>query len=532
MKDKIRRIYILGAGTMQLPAIRIARGFGWEVICADGNPDAPGRAEAHYFEHIDLKDREGIAESVVDWRNRRGLDGVFTAGTDFSAAVAWAAEKAGLPGIPYQSALKASDKFLMRTAFAEAGVPSPRFAGIENPDQWREAFEKAGLPAVVKPVDNMGSRGIRRVDTLEDARSAVEAAFVCSASGRVIVEEYIEGPEFSLDALIYRGEFSLCGIADRHIRFAPYFIEVGHTMPSNFPEGDRQRIIDTFRNAAFALGIDNGAAKGDIKLGRSGPVVGEVAARLSGGYMSGWTYPLSSGVEVTAGALRIAVGEPPGDLAPVQQKTCAERAFYSIPGIIDSIDGFSDSMGSAAFLLTSPGSRVEFPRNNVEKCGNIICAAETREDACSRAEDLCRRVILRLAAGGRETLDFLRRRSHEWVPDAFTLEDPENRDWLRELEYLPDFASLRSTGPVIPLPPHPEKETACDWLGRSLTDALELIQAKTGVHAASERGNVGRQFWLALLRGGYQGGLWFLDTLNGSADQTGYGEIEEFPAGW
>ena len=247
---------------MQLPAIRIARGFGWEVICADGNPDAPGRTKAHYFEHIDLKDREGIAESVVDWRNRRGLDGVFTAGTDFSAAVAWAAEKAGLPGIPYQSALKASDKFLMRTAFAEAGVPSPRFAGIENPDQWRDAFEKVGLPAVVKPVDNMGARGIRRVDSLEDARSAVEAAFVCSASGRVIVEEYIEGPEFSLDALIYRGEFSLCGIADRHIRFAPYFIEVGHTMPSNFPEGDRQRIIDTFRNAAFALVSTTGRPRG------------------------------------------------------------------------------------------------------------------------------------------------------------------------------------------------------------------------------------------------------------------------------
>ncbi len=528
----MRRIYILGAGTMQLPAIRIARGFGWEVVCADGNPSAPGREEAHYFEHIDLRDKEGIAESVVDWRNRRGLDGVFTAGTDFSAAVAWAAEKAGLPGIPYTSALKASDKFLMRKAFAEAGVPSPRFTGVENPDRWQDAFEEAGLPAVVKPVDNMGARGIRRVDSLEDARSAMEAAFACSASGRVIVEEYVEGPEFSLDALIYRGNFSLCGIADRHIRFSPYFIEIGHTMPSNFPGSDRKRIIETFRNAAFALGIDNGAAKGDIKLGRSGPVVGEVAARLSGGYMSGWTYPLSSGVQVTAGALRIAVGDHPGDLEPKKQHTSAERAFFSIPGTVERIDGFSDDMGSAAFLLTAPGRRVEFPRNNVEKCGNIICTAETREDACRMAEDLCRRVVLRLAAGGRETMDFIRRRSHDWVPDAFTLENPENRKWLRELEYLRDSRSLPGKTPVIPLPPHPEKERARDWLGRSLTDTLELIQEKTGIHAAFVQGNLGKQFWIALLRGGYQGALWYIDTLDELSRQNKQSEIEEFLAGW
>jgi len=527
-----RRIYILGAGTMQLPAIRIARDFGWEVVCADGNPSAPGREKAHYFEHIDLRDREGIAESVVQWRSRRGLDGVFTAGTDFSAAVAYAAEKAGLPGIPYQSALKASDKFLMRRAFAEAGVPSPRFTGIESIEQWRDALETVGLPAVVKPVDNMGARGIRRVDSVKDARSAMEEAFACSASGRVIVEEYVEGPEFSLDALIYRGEFSLCGIADRHIRFSPYFIEVGHTMPSNFPGPRQEMIIETFMNAAFALGIDNGAAKGDIKLGGNGPVVGEVAARLSGGYMSGWTYPLSSGVEVTAGALRIAVGEHPGDLVPKKRHTSAERAFFSIPGIIHSIEGFSDRMGSAAFLLTAPGRRVEFPRNNVEKCGNIICTAEKREDACSLAEDLCRRVVLRLAAGRRETLDFIRRRSHAWVPDAYILEDPENRKWLQSLESLHDFSVLESSRPVIPLPPHPENESSCDWLGRSLTEALDLIQEKTGIHAGFEQGNVGKQFWLALLRGGYQGALWYLDTLDRLAKQNENSEIEEFLAGW
>ncbi len=526
-----RRIYILGAGTMQLPAIRIAKGFGWEVVCADGNPAAPGRKDVHYFEHIDLRDREGIAASVVEWRVKKGLDGVFTTGTDFSAAVAYAAEKADLPGIPYQSALRASDKFLMRSTFKEAGVPSPDFTLLQNPHEWHEQVEMFGFPAVVKPVDNMGARGIRRIDSMDECHEAVGAAFASSASGRVIIERYIEGPEFSLDALMYRGDFTLCGIADRHIRFSPYFIEIGHTMPSNFPASDLERIIETFKKAALALGIDNGAAKGDIKLGSTGPVAGEVAARLSGGYMSGWTYPLSSGVEVTAGALRISVGEPPGDLRPKKAYTAAERAIFSIPGTMQAIHGFSENMGDAAFLLTAVGKKVTFPINNVEKCGNIICSAERREDACDRAEELCRSVILRLKPGGRQPLDFLRRRSHSWVPDAYILQDPENIAWLQGLIPYAGPDVLREEGLTVPLPPFPEREPDRDWLGRSFSQTLDLF-AGVGIQIVDGQGSVGKQFWQVLLRGGYQGGLWYLDTLNRMLQENSDSEIEEFFAGW
>ena len=405
-KKKVKRIYILGAGVMQLPAIKAAKGFGWEVVCADGNSNAPGIGEADYFEHIDLRDTEQIAESVFHWKKSRGLNGVFTAGTDFSACVATAAEKSGLPGVSLESALNATDKSRMRSMFKQKGVPSPRFEMIDSPVKKLAALQSVGLPLVIKPVDNMGARGIRRVDSEEQYNAAFQAALEHSRSGRIIVEEYLEGPEFSLDALVYNGDITICGIADRNIKFSPYFIETGHTMPTVFSREDQHRVADVFIQGIKALGINNGAAKGDIKLTPRGAVVGEIAARLSGGYMSGWTYPLSSGVALTAAALKIAVGDPPGDLNPSKHHVSAERAFYSIPGIVESISGFEPESGEAAFLSVKPGDSVVFPRNNVEKCGNYIFSSRERKTAEKLAEEACRNVIIRLSLEPGQPLSF------------------------------------------------------------------------------------------------------------------------------
>ncbi len=226
-------ILILGAGVMQEPGIRIARRKGWRVILADGNPRATARDRADVFAPIDLKDKEGLAAFARSIQRESGLDGVFTAGTDFSSSVAWVAEKLGLPGIPYATAMRATDKCLMRESFAAAGVPSPLFfcwAGTGTPQS--RIPPGMTFPMVVKPVDNMGARGVRRVEDDRQLTDACAAALPLSRSSRVIVEEYMDGPEFSLDAIVYKGNVSICGVADRLIRFPPFFVEMGHTMPA------------------------------------------------------------------------------------------------------------------------------------------------------------------------------------------------------------------------------------------------------------------------------------------------------------
>lgn len=130
----IKTILILGGGIMQIPAIRQAKSKGWRVIVADANPTAPGIEIADRFEKVDLTDRDGMVRTAKRYSEDGGLDGVFTAGTDFSSTVAAVAEACGLPGITYEVALSATDKTRMRKAFKEAGVPCPDFVGLGEKD--------------------------------------------------------------------------------------------------------------------------------------------------------------------------------------------------------------------------------------------------------------------------------------------------------------------------------------------------------------------------------------------------------------
>jgi biotin carboxylase len=521
-------ILILGAGVMQGPAMKIAREMGLETVVVDADPNAPCVGQADRFEKVDLKDKEGMEAFA---RSLKGnLAGVMTAGTDFSATVAWTAEKLGLPGISYETALNASDKERMRRRFKEAGVPSPEFIIVTKIIK----DIPFPFPAVVKPVDNMGSRGCRRVDTPEDLEIAVPDALKYSRSGRAIVEEYMEGPEFSVDALVYKGEITICGLADRHIFFPPYFIEMGHTMPSNIDAAKAEALLSAFRAGVRALGIGNGAAKGDIKLTPKGPMIGEIAARLSGGYMSGWTYPYASGVLPTRGAIRIAIGQKPEGLEPKKNWTCAERAFISIPGKVRSIQGLEKVRAIPGvkdlFMRIGEGSRASFPENNVSKCGNILSAAPTREEASGSAEAAIRSILIRLEAHDEASDAFMAAPPADgpaFPPDAFAI-TPEIK---KSLAALPDSNlkagipadSLAGNSPhelaIIPFPAF-SSSSLKDYVGRSVEESLDAVRLLANLAlplAQAPSGQsprvLGRSFWAALIRGGYQGAVYYLDNL-------------------
>jgi biotin carboxylase len=523
-KNHRRRILILGAGIMQGPAIRAAKEMGLETVVVDGSAGAPCAGEADRFEHIDLKDREGIEALALSLKKSPGgLGGVMTAGTDFSTSTAWIAERLNLSGIFYETALDASDKDRMRRCFKAHRVPSPEHIVLERDSKMKKP--SFPFPMVVKPVDNMGSRGCRRVDNCGELKTAVRGALEFSRSRRVIIEEYMEGPEFSVDALVYKGEITICGFADRHIFFPPYFIEMGHTMPSSLDASQTKVLLDVFRAGVRALGIASGAAKGDIKLTSRGPMIGEIAARLSGGYMSGWTYPYASGVPVTRGAIQIALGEKPDQLEPRFFHTSAERAFISIPGRVRGIHGLDKARSVPGvrdlFLRAGQGSRVIFPENNVTKCGNILSAAPSRKEAAHSAETAVRSILIRLEAPDKETGAFLGEFGKEeaetfrFPPDAFSL----SPSLMGELRALPD----PSPGPVSPSLsaldfPGLIASDLKDYVGRSPKESLEAVRELTGlplplVSRTSPGPSLGRRFWSALVRGGYQGAVYFLDSL-------------------
>jgi len=444
-----KRVFMLGAGFMQGVAIRAARALGCPVVPADGNPSAVCAAEADEFVCIDLKDTARLIDYARYLQQNGGLDAVFTAATDFSAAVAAVAAACGLRGHTLEAALNATDKVRMRECFRKAGVPSPAFieltaADLAAPADRLEARgnvrysdlgaatadtlerrlgELAGrFPLVVKPVDNMGARGCSLVKNLSELRKAAVTALQYSRSGRAIVEEYIEGSEFSIEGLIFGGRLYITALADRHIFFPPYFIEMGHTIPSDCTQDIADEVMSVFERGVHALGLTDGAVKGDILVRNGKAFVGEIAARLSGGYMSGWTVPYSCGLDITAAALTLALGGSPrlhtcgkdSFVIPLKQNcpfVSAERAWISIPGQVASVSGLEAARAAPfvkdVFPRAGAGDTVVFPQNNVEKCGNVLSAAPSRREAVQASEAACRKIVLRLKPHVAETDAFL-----------------------------------------------------------------------------------------------------------------------------
>lgn len=514
-----KTILMLGCGPMQAVAINCAKEKGWTVIGVDGNPEAVSKYLCDQFEPIDLKNIDELVQFAQRIQNKFGLDGVFTAATDFSYAVARIAEACSLPGHSTQSALQASDKLKMRSCFEQHKVPSPAWVEINesNLEDYEKELAKKNLelPLVVKPADNMGARGCKKVDSRNELLPAINEALPYSRTGRVIVEQYMPGKEFSLEALVFDGTIILTGLADRHIFFPPYFIEMGHTIPSDCDKKDREDLIDVFYRGIKALGLTHGVAKGDIKLTPQGAMVGEIAARLSGGYMSGWTYPYSSGLIVTEKALELAVGLFPKNLSEPISWVSAERAWISIPGTISHIAGLEKARLLPFVKNVLPryrvGDSVGFPRNNVEKCGNCISQAPTRDEAILFCEKAINEIFLRLKPYTKETDSFLNSENQEakyFPPSFFDLPPlimPEHTQFDIDFDLY------------IPIEIQDNFDTARDWYGRTLRHTLKkALEIEPSLHSflLEAEKTLQKKAWNAFLRGGIQGIVYIYDCQN------------------
>ena len=544
-------ILILGAGLMQKPAILSAKEEGFTVHVIDADDKAVAIPFADTFRKIDLKDKAGILSYAKELKaSPEGLAAVFTAGTDFSASVSYVCQALGLPAHSFQAAVNASEKTVMRQCFKDASVPSPQFYRVSREDLAAEAdlLKKIravmDFPLVVKPVDNMGARGCRMVRSEVEFMPAVKTAVECSRTGFAIVEEYMEGPEYSIDALVYNGTFTVTGFAVRHIKYPPYFIEVGHTMPADLEKKVHDELISVFALGAKSPGLTCGAAKADIKYTSKGPMIGEIAGRLSGGYMSGWTYPYASDLNLTKQGLLIAAGKEPSDLLarrkPVDYRpselcknaekpyelyevpclrTSAERAWMSIPGTVKYIENINDYSDKAVFdvlprATVSLGSKVDFPRNNVEKCGNIIAVSHSRETAILAAEDAVSNVFITLEADNKETDNFLKEVELEdekaFPPSAFGKTTPDLEAKIIS-QYGPDFA-IPADAKVSDFIPEVLKTAEYinkkDWNYNTIQTTAQKFDILRSKHPALNA----LKFWKAVMRGGIQAAVYVSDT--------------------
>lgn len=387
----MNRIMVLGASVLQVPIIERAKALGYYVIAVDMNPEATGFQYADKALVISTIDTEAIFNAAKS----EGIEGIITAATDMPIrSVAVVAERLGLVGISEDTAMHATDKYLMRNRLSEHGVPVPKFNKISSLDAYSRVVASYAYPYIVKPVDSSGSRGVFLVKSEQTSLEGYHYAKKHSRSGDILVEDYLQGREISVETVSSQKEIHFVAITDKQTTGPPYFVEVGHSQPTTLDSMVQQRVREVTRETIHALGIENGPAHTELIITADGPKVVEIGARLGGGSITSHLVPLSTGIDLLGLSIKIAMNEEI-EVEPGNNGASAVRFFTPGKGVIQAINGIEDALGVEGVVkvdfFKGVGDQVEGLRNGADRVGFVIAAGKSEGEAmeaCERAIDL------------------------------------------------------------------------------------------------------------------------------------------------
>lgn len=385
----MKKLMIVGASVLQLPGILKAKEMGLEVAVVDYNPQAVGIAYADKYYNASTMDEDAVLAAAMDYKP----DGIMTLATDMPMrGVAKAASALGLHGISYDTAVKATDKFDMIKAFKGHGVPSPWYYTVDSIEALMALERRLSYPCVMKPTDNAGSHGVVLARSFEELLDSFEYSHSCSRHGNVIIEEYISGPEISVEVMVVDGEVNVLQITDKLTTGVPFFVEMGHSQPTRFPADIQKSIRQVAAAACHAVGIDNGPAHVEMKVPARGPQMIELGARMGGDNITTHLVPLSTGIDMVKATIDVALGNKP-DITPTLECGSAIRYFIAPYGTIKSISGVEKAQAipgvkQITFTKTVGDSSTPIQSSN-DRIGFVIAQAATAAEAVK----ICKKAI-------------------------------------------------------------------------------------------------------------------------------------------
>ena len=393
------RLLVLGAGPAQLGLLGAARARGdVHVIAVDRDPQAVGFGLADERAVLSSEDEEEVDRLA----RAKSIDGLVSPGADWPVGVAArVAERIGLPHpIDARTGGVATSKERQREAFAAAGVPH---AAALDPDDPEISF-----PCVVKAPDRQGQRGLTLVRRPEELAGAIAAAAAESRSGGVLVEEHVDGPELTVNAISVEGRFVPLTVTDRLTAESPAFgVALAHVWPS---VAETEPAVAVAASAVEALGIRHGPTYTQLRLGPTGPVVMEVAARLGGGH-DAELCRAATGIGLDSLAIAFALGEEvsAADVARCLTPTIDYRAHgaavaFIVPpiGQLEAIDGVAaaEAVDGVEWVRVyrRPGHVFGPLRRGSDRAGAVLATGVSREEALARARRAADAVRFRVDA--------------------------------------------------------------------------------------------------------------------------------------
>lgn len=388
-----KKLLVLAAGILQVPVIKKAKDMGIYVIAADGDPNAVGLKYADEAIVVNITSEEDVLKVAREEQ----IDGVIHPCSEVSMNVMGRLnDELGLSGITREQAIRATNKHLMREAFEKGNAPSPKSILTENAeDAWMHLQNDFSTDGILKPSRNSGSRGIAKVSCDMDKADFVKAYNIALNESRdksVLLEQFIEGPEFSIEIIVWNGKVNVLTVTDKKTTGAPHFVELGHNQPSCYSAEEVEILKASAVAGVKALGVNNCACHAEAKLMDGKAYLMEIGARLGGDFISTELTHLSTGIDMVAAAIDVALGVEPDFNPKEEPKGVCIRYFCPMPGKLVSIGNTEILKDPRVYLWEiyhKAGDVIPEVTSSICRSGHVIVT----ESSPQKAIDLADRMI-------------------------------------------------------------------------------------------------------------------------------------------
>ncbi len=385
-------ILVLGAGLYHIPLFKKLQNGGYRVIAADKDLNAAGKTYCDVFYAVDIMDIAGILEVV----EKEKVEGVMPLNERGIMAAAQVAEICQFRGLPMSCVEGFVDKGIMREKWKTAGLPIPKFEIIDKESELESAANKIGYPLVMKPTDNGGSgRGISIVNQESELKEAYHFALPYINGGRIILEEYFEGTELTVETFSNEGEVFFLAMSDKEKPNIKTRVALSLNYPAAITETQEQIVKKEVRKALAALGLKGGMAHTEVIINQNKMILVETGARGGGGHIfhtiieavSGVNAPLLYADWLTGKEIKI---------GSIEKRGAVYRFLNPEEGILESVEGIEE-VKKWPFILDvgmvkKVGDQVGKLENSQHRAGHLIATGMNREEAVNNANAAERKI--------------------------------------------------------------------------------------------------------------------------------------------
>ena len=376
------RILFVGAGDQQATAILQAKNKGYQCFTIDGDETASGFEFSDDCAIGDITDPTFIIDCALNFK----VDGIVVISTDIPVvAAAKACEKLGFDFTGAHSAEISVNKLLQRELMKEVGLITPCFEKFYDFDSFNSSIAKIGFPAVIKPIDCSGSRGVTLVHQGDDLEAAMMSALDNSKSGCGLIETFIEGAEIALDGFVINGKLHTVAISDKLRTRGSHLLDTEVIFPAILEDAYKESVHATVQRAVTKFGLDNCPVHIEMIKSSNGPMIVEVAARGAGFYIFSDILPFVSGVDTISSQIQLALGTRDFDVNISCNKSAIISFIHVNPGVVLSVEGLNEASLIPGVqdlrLYVKVGDVVKELKSGSDRIGHILIFTDNRKES-------------------------------------------------------------------------------------------------------------------------------------------------------